>query len=196
MELDFSFLDNIATGKRDISPNKSITAQGEQIDAQDAKMPGKGRETPQTTDKAEERDEDQERACFKGVYSWEEDSTEDAPGDEIRPLTAPGEEIDAQDVTGANTGYKEPVDYEQIAFMRLEREQSAIERAKAIYNEYQESIKRSEDLRTTIARGARDGEEAETLLLQAVECIALLTGDQAFKASVTGYMQDRSRIPF
>ena len=63
------------------------------------------------------------------------------------------------------------------ATMKLERLQSAAARYQEAYKEYQDNIKKSEVLRARITKGARDGEDPASLLLQAIECIAAMTGD-------------------
>ena len=54
------------------------------------------------------------------------------------------------------------------------------ERLAAVYKEHQENIKRVEQLRTDINKGVQAGEPVYKLLLKAIECISLMTGDKTF----------------
>ena len=58
----------------------------------------------------------------------------------------------------------------------IARERQSIER----YNEIGENIKKSERLRAKITKGIRAGDHTDTLLLIAIECIGLMTGDTVF----------------
>ena len=79
-------------------------------------------------------------------------------------------------------------DQNAAATMKLERLQSAAARYREAYKEYQDNIKKSEVLRAQITKGAKAGEDPANLLLQAVECIAAMTGDpyylENFKAII------------
>lgn len=70
------------------------------------------------------------------------------------------------------------------ARVRLKREQDDHNRTQAVYREYQKNIKSSEQLRTDILKGAQAGEPATALLLKAVECISLMTGDKPFYSQI------------
>ena len=54
------------------------------------------------------------------------------------------------------------------------------ERLAGTYKEHQENIKRVEQLRTDINKGVQAGEPVYKLLLKAIECISLMTGDKTF----------------
>jgi len=54
------------------------------------------------------------------------------------------------------------------------------ERLAAVYKEHQENIKQAEQLRTEINKGVQAGEPVFKLLLKAIECISLMTGDKLF----------------
>ena len=54
------------------------------------------------------------------------------------------------------------------------------ERLAAVYKEHQENIKRAEQLRTDINKGVQAGEPIYKVLLKAIECISLMTGDKTF----------------
>jgi hypothetical protein len=68
----------------------------------------------------------------------------------------------------------------KVATIKLQREQEEHKKTLEIYREYQQNIKRSGQLRTDILRGVKAGEAPQVLLLKAVECISLMTGDSLF----------------
>lgn len=68
--------------------------------------------------------------------------------------------------------------------VRADRIQADIARAREVYSAYQQNIQKSELLRAEIAKGAKAGEDPGSLLLLAVDCIAAMTGDGVFSASV------------
>ena len=61
----------------------------------------------------------------------------------------------------------------------ITRDRADITRARAVYSEYQENIKHAGELRTDIIKGIKRAEEPADLLLKAIECISLMTGDRA-----------------
>lgn len=67
----------------------------------------------------------------------------------------------------------------QLALL-YQQEQAKYERTLEIYGEYQKNIKESYSLRTEIIKGTMVGEPLVSLLLKAVKCISLMTGDRAF----------------
>ena len=69
---------------------------------------------------------------------------------------------------------------EGLAQIRLKREQEDHRQAVEMYGAYQTNIKRAGQLRTDIMKGVRAGDAPQALLLKAVECIALMTGNQLF----------------
>lgn len=70
------------------------------------------------------------------------------------------------------------------AVIKLQREQEEHRRNLEIYREYQNNIKQSEGLRTDIMRGVKAGEAPQALLLKAVKCISLMTGDNLFYSQI------------
>jgi hypothetical protein len=54
------------------------------------------------------------------------------------------------------------------------------ERLAGVYKEYQENIKRAGRLMTEINKGIQVGEPVYKVLLKAIECISLITGDRVF----------------
>ena len=62
---------------------------------------------------------------------------------------------------------------------RLDKEQRERARLREAYSDYQQNIKRSGSLRGEILNGMKRGEAPVALLLKAVECISLMTGDTA-----------------
>ena len=63
------------------------------------------------------------------------------------------------------------------------------ERLAAVYKEHQENIKRAEQLRTDINKGVQAGEPVYKILLKAIECISLMTGDKVFYDMNKDYLQ-------
>jgi hypothetical protein len=61
----------------------------------------------------------------------------------------------------------------------ITRDRADITRARAVYSEYQQNIKHAGELRTDIIKGIKRAEEPADLLLKAIECISLMTGDRA-----------------
>ena len=64
-----------------------------------------------------------------------------------------------------------------VALYRLERERQEREHTRQMYNTYQQNIKKAGTLRGSILKGIKQGEDPLALLLKAVECISLMTGD-------------------
>lgn len=60
---------------------------------------------------------------------------------------------------------------------RLEQERRERDRVRRVYATYQENIKRTEFLISDITKGIQTGEAPLSLLLKALECISLTTGD-------------------
>ena len=57
-------------------------------------------------------------------------------------------------------------------------EQAERQQIRKAYKEYQENIKRAGECRTELVKGIQQGNETKVLLLKAVECIGLMTGDR------------------
>lgn len=66
---------------------------------------------------------------------------------------------------------------ELIHSHRLDAELQERERTREMYRTYQDNIKRAGSLRADLLKGIQRGEEPLALLLKAVECISLMTGD-------------------
>ena len=75
--------------------------------------------------------------------------------------------------TGQNTAPQG----ELIHSHRLDAERQERARLREMYATYQENIKLSGSLRADILKGIQRGQEPLALLLKAVECISLMTGD-------------------
>ena len=71
---------------------------------------------------------------------------------------------------------------------RIDREKEDRAKATQMYKAYQNNIKKAGGIRTEIIKGLNAGEDPLDLLLKAVECISLLTGDTAI------YTQGRETI--
>ena len=84
------------------------------------------------------------------------------------------------------------------AVIKLQREQEDLRKAEEMYTTYQQNIKRAGTLRSEILKGLRAGEDPRAILLKAVECISLMTGDtviysQSKKDLIEKYgMEERS----
>lgn len=80
--------------------------------------------------------------------------------------------------TPATEPYRSPSgEAESGAIHRLESEKKERENARQMYATYQQNIKRAGMLRSDIAKGLKAGEDPLAILLKAVECISLMTGD-------------------
>lgn len=62
---------------------------------------------------------------------------------------------------------------------RLEKHKAELDRAREVYAEHQQAIQRVGGLRAEILKGIRAGEDPANILIQALECISLATGDTA-----------------
>lgn len=89
------------------------------------------------------------------------------PVETEKPPEAPQKAPERQEVEG-------------LAQIRLQREQEDHKKAVEMYGAYQTNIKRAGQLRTDIMKGVKAGDAPQDLLLKAVECIALMTGDRIF----------------
>lgn len=69
---------------------------------------------------------------------------------------------------------------------QYKQEQAEHERTLAIYRGYQHNIKESGGLRADILKGTKAGEPPVALLLKAVKCISLMTGDTVFYSQLEG----------
>ena len=107
-----------------------------------------------------------------------------------KPLEAPVTAFNENDSIEVPTGDKSPQKAPQRAtegeekagrlIAQYKQEQAEHERTLAIYREYQHNIKESGSLRTDILKGTKAGEPPVALLLKAVKCISLMTGDTVF----------------
>ena len=68
----------------------------------------------------------------------------------------------------------------------LQLKQEDHRKAAAAYDTYQENIKRAGILRAEILKGVRAGEPPTALLLKAVKCISLMTGEKVFYDQIRG----------
>ena len=68
------------------------------------------------------------------------------------------------------------------AMYRLNREKQDRDGYRQMYATYQQNIKRAGTLRGDIVKGIQSGENPLELLLKAVECISLMTGDTVIYA--------------
>ncbi len=68
----------------------------------------------------------------------------------------------------------------QILQKDINQNKTDIERARAVYKEYQKNIRLSGSLITEITKGLKAGENTTLLLLKAVKAISLMTSDEVF----------------
>lgn len=61
----------------------------------------------------------------------------------------------------------------------LDKEKIERKNSRQMYSSYQQNIKRAGTLREDIAKGLKRGEDPLAILLKAIECISLMTGDTA-----------------
>lgn len=73
---------------------------------------------------------------------------------------------------------------QQPVYVKLQQEQEALLRMRTAYETYQRNIKKAGELKTKILKGSKNGEPATALLLQAVTCIGLMTGDTLFSKQI------------
>ena len=69
---------------------------------------------------------------------------------------------------------------------RLDAEKRERERIREVYSTYQDNIKKAGNCRSEILKGIKRGEDPLALLLKAVECISLMTGDTAIYPQAKG----------
>ena len=92
------------------------------------------------------------------------------------------------DLTGAG-GNEPEQELSKTAEISLLQEQDDRTAARAVYKEYAENIKKSENLRIKILKGLEAGDSTEQLLLWAAEVIYRMTGDSVFYANVKKHIE-------
>lgn len=85
------------------------------------------------------------------------------------PKTHEKAKVDQKD-TGADS----------MAYNALQGEQRDRERMQRVYREYQDNVKKSERAQARLLKGMKAGDDCETLLFIAVECIAHMTNNHLF----------------
>ena len=70
--------------------------------------------------------------------------------------------------------------YSNIAKVQLERFQDKIKAARVAYKAWAAAINKSEILRAEMLKAAASGASEKDLLLKAIECIYMITGDKVF----------------
>lgn len=82
---------------------------------------------------------------------------------------------------------KEPqTDAHKVIANLQKRDRALIAQAKAVYTEHRENAQKAGELRTEITKGIQRAEDPLTLLLKAIECISLMTGDRAILTQAEG----------
>lgn len=187
MQIDFSLLDNITIiqppgtdTEAPGSPGEHFNKIEEQIDTQERKTPGKATETHQEKNKKESLEEIIARLSKKYNINQATGAPTEPQRSPESLLNCENDKKDAQELKSENKATETPTEYSKKAFVKLEREQKAIERAKIVCKEYQDNIKVSESLRTEIAHEIQAGKAPQETLKKAIECISLMTGDRAF----------------
>ncbi|MBZ9624390.1 hypothetical protein G9F71_016175 [Clostridium sp. FP2] len=80
---------------------------------------------------------------------------------------------------------KDPKQTEYV-YNPMKERQMQEEMVQAIFKEYQENIRKSGMLRSTINIEVDNGMDVKRLLLMACECISLMTGDKLFYQNIKG----------
>ena len=68
----------------------------------------------------------------------------------------------------------------QIIYNPTASQRDAEAKQNAVWKAYQEAISKAGQLMNEITKGVQSGENTEDLLLKAIECISLTTGDKVF----------------
>lgn len=108
----------------------------------------------------------------------------------LNRITAKGVQEDFKEAQPDSQPTGQPADTGRAVNL-LNAEQQEREKARQVYAEHQQNIKRAGTLREEIIKGIQQEEDPLTLLLSAIECISLMTGDTAIydqcKGSVRHY---------
>lgn len=96
------------------------------------------------------------------------------------PISAPLDEKEGKPLSEEKKPLKVQNTCNRGAIYRLEAEQMERANARTVYKEHQQNIKKSGALRSDVLKGINEGESPLSILLKAVECISLMTGDEAF----------------
>ncbi len=117
---------------------------------------------------------------FSGLF--EEPPEKQAPEMPVEPRLDDGEyktlSEEKKPVEGLQTG----VEGQQAITLYLEakKQREDHQRSLEVYRTYQENIRKSELLQSSILKGVAAGEDVYSLFLQAVKCISLMTSDELF----------------
>lgn len=82
------------------------------------------------------------------------------------------------EATPANQDENKREEYNAGMIQQLDRRKEELETAQRVYAEYQTNIRRAERYTSDIARELKEGKELAFILLKAVKCISLLTGEE------------------
>ncbi|MCL2677318.1 MAG: hypothetical protein FWE43_04610 [Streptococcaceae bacterium] len=86
---------------------------------------------------------------------------------------------------------KQPLEQgSQILQRQADNNAEQLKQAAAVYQEYQDNIKKSGHLNTEILKGIQTGEPLPFLFLKAIESIGLMTGDKLFLSQVEKYLKE------
>lgn len=64
----------------------------------------------------------------------------------------------------------------------------------AIMKEYQENIRRSQHIRAEINKDIKQGKDPKAILIKAIECISLLTGDKLFYNQNKAALEEKTAL--
>lgn len=78
------------------------------------------------------------------------------------------------------TQAQQPIEADTKPYNRLQREQKEREKIRQVYAEYQDNIRKAGQLRGDINKDIAAGADPYSILLKAIECISLMTGDKDF----------------
>jgi len=81
-----------------------------------------------------------------------------------------------------------PIQINKPRYVKLEQDHKDLQAMRENLKRQCENIRKSEHLRCKIYKGVKQGVDIETLLIQSIECISLMTGDTVF------YTQNVERI--
>ena len=92
-----------------------------------------------------------------------------------------------------NSQIQQPIKADIKLYSRLQREQDEREKIRSAYTEYQDNIRKAGRLRVDINKDIATGVDPCSILLKAIECISLMTGDKAFYTANKGKLRKRRK---
>lgn len=86
----------------------------------------------------------------------------------------------AEKVKDATGGTLDPLKSIGVKYRHINREKEDLERARQIYREYNDNRRKAGTLKGEINKAINAGEDITEILLKALECISLMTGEKLF----------------